>query len=188
MDASKLDVMAAKMRVVNVPLFYVTYSFPSPLSIEEFETLSSENQAFLPLFFVLSFNIMKLSFKFVLVALALTKKVNADTLAARKLAAESQQAVLNRIDNDGGFGMKDPFIPTPAHILPEKKPFHIDELINYCQRFVNGSGNGYYRRSSCPALNSLSNRGYINRSGRNITYRELAHAVRRVWNFGDDNV
>ena len=140
--------MAAKMRVVNVPVFYVTYSFPSPLSIEQFETLSSENQRLLPLFFVLSLNIMKLSFRFVLVALALTKKVNAYTLAARRIATESQQAVLNRMDHDDGFGMNDPFIPTPAHILPEKKPFHIDELINYYQRFVNGSGNGYYRRSS----------------------------------------
>lgn len=92
------------------------------------------------------------------------------------------------MDNDDGFGMSDSFIPTPAHILPKKKPFHIDELINYYQRFVNGSGNGYYRRSSCPAINSLSIREYIYRSGRNITYRELAHAVRRVWNFGDDNV
>lgn len=58
------------------------------------------------------------------------------------------------MDNDDEFGMNDSFIPTPAHILPEKKPLHIDELINYYPRFVNGSRNGYYRLSSCPAINS----------------------------------
>lgn len=60
--------------------------------------------------------------------------------------------------------------------------------MHYYERHFNGSGeNGEYRRSSCPAVNALANRGYINRSGRNITYAELAHAVRKVWNFGDDN-
>ena len=34
----------------------------------------------------------------------------------------------------------------------------------------------------------LANRGYIHRSGRNITYESLAQAVRDVYNFGDDNV
>ncbi|KAG2025142.1 hypothetical protein GB937_002901 [Aspergillus fischeri] len=92
-------------------------------------------------------------------------------------------------DDDRGFGLNEPFIPTPSHILPEKKPFYIDESVNYYERHFNGSGkDGEYRRSSCPAVNALANRGYINRSGRNITYAELAHAVRKVWNFGDDNV
>ncbi|KAK9611674.1 hypothetical protein V6Z98_009858 [Aspergillus fumigatus] len=91
-------------------------------------------------------------------------------------------------ENDRGFGLNEPFIPTPSHILPEKKPFYIDETVHYYERHFNGSGeNGEYRRSSCPAVNALANRGYINRSGRNITYAELAHAVRKVWNFGDDN-
>ncbi|EAW20647.1 putative toxin biosynthesis peroxidase [Aspergillus fischeri NRRL 181] len=91
-------------------------------------------------------------------------------------------------DDDRGFGLNEPFIPTPSHILPEKKPFYIDESVNYYERHFNGSGkDGEYRRSSCPAVNALANRGYINRSGRNITYAELAHAVRKVWNFGDDN-
>ncbi|KAH8722836.1 Chloroperoxidase [Phaeosphaeriaceae sp. PMI808] len=89
--------------------------------------------------------------------------------------------------NDG-FGQNDPFIPTPDHLLPYKKPFNIDEEKNYYERFVNGSVEGYVRRSSCPAVNILANRGYINRSGRNVSYTELSHAVRKLWNFGDDNI
>ncbi|KAA8649467.1 uncharacterized protein ATNIH1004_002138 [Aspergillus tanneri] len=100
-------------------------------------------------------------------------------------AAPFHQKVLQ--PDSPNFGVNEPFIPTPSHILPEKKAFHIDEKVNYYQRFYNGSRNGEYRRSSCPAINALANRGYINRSGRNITYSELAHAVRDVWNFGDDN-
>ncbi|KAF7165184.1 hypothetical protein CNMCM5623_009450 [Aspergillus felis] len=103
-------------------------------------------------------------------------------------AIKYHQQVL-QVDDDRGFGLNEPFIPTPSHILPEKKPFYIDESVNYFERHFNGSGkDGEYRRSSCPAVNALANRGYINRSGRNITYAELAHAVRNVWNFGDDNV
>lgn len=102
------------------------------------------------------------------------------------IAARSGQEVLR--DGDKGFGRSEPFYPTPQHILPEKKPFYVDETENYYQRFHNGSENGLYRRSSCPAINILANRGYINRSGKNVTYSELAHAVRQVWNFGDDNV
>ena len=90
--------------------------------------------------------------------------------------------------SDRGFGQNELFHPTPEHVLPQKKPFEIDENINWHQRFVNGSGNGAIRRSSCPAVNTLANRGYINRSGRDITYSDLAHAVRDVYNFGDDNV
>lgn len=99
-----------------------------------------------------------------------------------------QQQMLKPGDG-GGFGLNDPFIPVPAHILPEKRPFYIDESLHYYERHYNGSGdNAESRRSSCPAINALANRGYINRNGRNITYSQLAHAVRRVWNFGDDNV
>ncbi|KAJ5521734.1 hypothetical protein N7527_005849 [Penicillium freii] len=103
-------------------------------------------------------------------------------------AGRYHQQVLHE-DNDRGFGLNEPFVPIPAHILPEKQPFTIDESIHFYEKHLNGSGvDGSYRRSSCPAVNALANRGYINRSGRNITYAELAHAVRRVWNFGDDNV
>lgn len=90
--------------------------------------------------------------------------------------------------SDFDFGLNEPFYPTPLHILPEKKPFIINEVKHWYEKHSNGSTDGYYRRSSCPAVNALANRGYINRSGRNITYYELAHAVRKVWNFGDDNV
>lgn len=104
----------------------------------------------------------------------------------RVFAADFHQRVLQ--DGSPGLGLNEPFLPSPSHILPEKKPFIIDESVNYYERFFNGSHNGKYRRSSCPAINALANRGYINRSGRNISFSELAHAVRRVWNFGDDNV
>ena len=107
---------------------------------------------------------------------------------AYAIASESSQQMVLGKEADRGFGMNEPFIPNPQHLLPEKKPFRIDEETNYYQRFVNGSENGLYRRSSCPGINSLANRGYIDRSGRNVTYSELAHTVRKVWNFGDDNV
>lgn len=105
-----------------------------------------------------------------------------------KPGSQSNQQILNTDNNDWDFGQSEPFHPTPQHILPGKTPFYVNETVNYHQKFYNGSENGFYRRSSCPAINILANRGYINRSGRNITYSELAHAVRRVWNFGDDNV
>lgn len=114
--------------------------------------------------------------------------IYASALLDWKAAVEYHQTALQPSNNDGGFGLNEPFIPTPEHILPEKRPFHIDDKVNYYQRFYNGSQGGKYRRSSCPAINALANRGYINRTGRNVTYAELAHAVRRVWNFGDDNV
>lgn len=41
-----------------------------------------------------------------------------------------QQQMLKPGDG-GGFGMNDPFIPVPAHILPEKRPFYIDESLHY---------------------------------------------------------
>ncbi|KAI9039420.1 putative toxin biosynthesis peroxidase [Aspergillus affinis] len=103
----------------------------------------------------------------------------------RAFAVDFHQRMLQ--EDSPGFGVNEPFIPTPSHILPEKKDFFIDENVNYYARFFNGTHNGEYRRSSCPAINALANRGYINRSGRNVSYTELAHAVRRVWNFGDDN-
>ena len=85
-------------------------------------------------------------------------------------------------------GHNEPYFPDPQHPIPGKIHFKIDETAHYFARYVNGSENGFYRRSSCPALNILANRGYINRSGRNITYEEIAQASREVWNFGDDNV
>lgn len=86
------------------------------------------------------------------------------------------------------IGHNDLFVPNPEHPIPYKIPFVWDEKKHYHEKHINGSENGYYRRSSCPAMNALANRGYINRSGRNITYDEIAQAARVVWNFGDDNV
>jgi len=102
--------------------------------------------------------------------------------------AGSHQIILNKPGADSGFGVNEPFLPTPQHLLPEKKSFLYDHDKHYYERFVNGSADGLYRRSSCPAINTLANRGFLNRDGRNISYSEFAHAVREVWNFGDDNV
>lgn len=81
-----------------------------------------------------------------------------------------------------------PFTPTPQHPVPGRKPLFINETTNFHERHVNGSRGGEYRRSSCPAVNTLANRGYINRSGREITADELIKAFIEVFNFGIDNV
>lgn len=81
-----------------------------------------------------------------------------------------------------------PFTPTPQHPVPGRKPLFINETTNFHERHVNGSREGGYRRSSCPAVNTLSNRGFINRSGRDITADELIKAFIEVFNFGIDNV
>lgn len=81
-----------------------------------------------------------------------------------------------------------PFTPTPQQPVPGRKPLYINETINFHERHVNGSRGGEYRRSSCPAVNTLANMGFINRSGRNITADELIKAFIEVFNFGIDNV
>lgn len=81
-----------------------------------------------------------------------------------------------------------PFTPTPQHPVPGRKPLFINETTNFHERHVNGSRGGEYRRSSCPAVNTLANRGYINRSGRDVTADELIKAFIEVFNFGIDNV
>lgn len=85
-------------------------------------------------------------------------------------------------------GHNEPFVPSPDHPVPGKIPYTPDQKTHYFDKYINGSENGYYRRSSCPAVNVLANRGYIHRSGRNITSEEIAQAARDVYNFGDDNV
>ncbi|KAI1200182.1 Chloroperoxidase [Nemania serpens] len=85
-------------------------------------------------------------------------------------------------------GHNDLFYPNPEHPIPYKIPFVWDERLHYFEKQTNGSAGGYYRRSSCPAINTLANRGYINRSGRNIPFDEISQAARNVWNFGDDNI
>lgn len=81
-----------------------------------------------------------------------------------------------------------PFTPTPQHPVPGRKRLFINETTNFHERHVNGSRGGEYRRSSCPAVNTLANRGFINRSGRDITADELIKAFIEVFNFGIDNV
>lgn len=79
----------------------------------------------------------------------------------------------------------EPFVPTPKHPVPGKLPLSINTTVNYFEYHANG---GDYRRSSCPAVNVLANRGFINRSGRNITADELTKAFRDIYNFGIDVV
>lgn len=43
-----------------------------------------------------------------------------------------------------------------------------------------------FRRSPCPALNTLANHGYIPRNGQNITKAVLGPAVMSVYNLGED--
>jgi hypothetical protein len=108
--------------------------------------------------------------------------------AASSEASRIKQKQPIGIQGQNAIGHNDLFHPNPTHPIPYKIPFEWDEEEHYYEKHVNGSENGYYRRSSCPAMNALANRGYINRSGRNISYEEIAQATRVVWNFGDDNV
>ena len=69
-----------------------------------------------------------------------------------------------------------------------KKPLSFDAKEHYYEPHHNNEKNGTYKRASCPALNTLANRGFIPRSGRQVKYQEIAQAMREVFNFGDDNV
>ncbi|KAL9586054.1 MAG: hypothetical protein Q9212_001144 [Teloschistes hypoglaucus] len=85
-------------------------------------------------------------------------------------------------------GHNELFIPTPDHIIPGKKPLQYDKQRHYYEPHHNDAVHGTYKRAPCPALNTLANRGFIPRSGKHITYENLAQAARDVYNFGDDNV
>jgi hypothetical protein len=85
-------------------------------------------------------------------------------------------------------GHNELYYPKYDNPVPGKIAWDVKESVNYFEKHVNGSGGGHARRSSCPAVNTLANRGYIARSGRNISYEEIAQAARDVYNFGDDNV
>lgn len=85
-------------------------------------------------------------------------------------------------------GHNELFIPTPGHIIPGKKPLQYDKKRHYYEPHHNDAVYGTYKRAPCPALNTLANRGFIPRSGKQITYENLAQAARDVYNFGDDNV
>jgi hypothetical protein len=98
---------------------------------------------------------------------------------------ESRQHVFKA---DDYYGHNQPFNPQPMYILPDEAPLKIDEHINWHEQHFNGSSGGLHRRSSCPGVHVLANKGYINRTGRNLTSIEIAEAFRKVFNFWDDNV
>ncbi|KAI9907679.1 hypothetical protein PsorP6_002966 [Peronosclerospora sorghi] len=50
---------------------------------------------------------------------------------------------------------------------------------------VNGT-NATYRRSPCPALNTLANHGYLHRDGKGITHEMFVQALEKVYNVGPD--
>lgn len=125
------------------------------------------------------------SITFLCVLLSLTIPIPLSYAALPRNAQSVLKAGAGSVSNGGH---NEPYFPSIDRPIPGKVPFEIDETTHSFAKYVNGSDNGYYRRSSCPAVNILANRGYINRSGRNITYEEIAQASRDVWNFGDDNV
>ena len=85
-------------------------------------------------------------------------------------------------------GHNEQYIPSVGHIIPGKKALNFDEKRYYYEHHYNNEKNGTYKRASCPALNVLANRGFIPRSGRKVTYQNLAQSMRNIFNFGDDNV
>ena len=85
-------------------------------------------------------------------------------------------------------GHNEPYYPNPMRPVPGKLPLAIDEKLHYYEQHHNNDGNGTYKRSPCPAVNMLANRGYIPRSGKQVSYPNIAQAMRDVYNFGDDNV
>ena len=89
---------------------------------------------------------------------------------------------------DDDHGHNQPYYPNPLHPVPGKRPLPIDEKFHYYEPHHNNDEHGKYKRSPCPAVNVLANRGFIPRSGKHVSYPELAQASRDVFNFGDDNV
>lgn len=98
-----------------------------------------------------------------------------------------------------------PTVPTPPPNYPPHKPGRwgpfnprnptsgwqplvINETINYYEYHKHGDQNGKYVRSMCPALNTLANRGFINRTGKKLDYISLVRKAKEVFNFGEDNV
>ena len=85
-------------------------------------------------------------------------------------------------------GHNELFRPTADHIFPGKRPLQFDREKYYYEQHHNNEMNGTYKRASCPALNTLANRGFIPRTGRKVTFENMAQSMRDVFNFGDDNV
>ena len=85
-------------------------------------------------------------------------------------------------------GHNELFMPTPDHIIPGKQQQDSYKSHHYCEPHHNDAVHGEYKSAPCPALNTLANRGFIPRSGKHITYENLAQASCEVYNFGEDNV
>ena len=85
-------------------------------------------------------------------------------------------------------GHNELYRPTPDHIIPMKKALEFDAKQHYYEPHHNDGKNGTYKCASCPALNNLAYRGFIPRTGRSVTYQNMAQSMRDVFNFGDDNV
>ena len=108
------------------------------------------------------------------------------SLVASWPTQQSRAAILPPWAADHGHNKL--YRPTAQHIFPMKKPFIFDAKHYYYEPHKNNDKNGTYKRSSCPAVNTLANRGFIPRTGRTVTYQNLAQSMRDVFNFGDDNV
>jgi hypothetical protein len=104
-----------------------------------------------------------------------------------RATAQSQHQVPLAIENPWGSGHNELYIPDHHSPIPGNIPFVLNERINYYEKHINDLDGGDVRRSPCPAVNVLANRGYIPRSGRDVRYEELSQAARDVYNFGDDN-
>lgn len=111
-------------------------------------------------------------------------------LSARSVASYQTLQISNPILPPwaADHGHNELYKPTPEHIVPMKIPLQFDAEQHYYEPHHNNEQNGTYKRASCPALNTLANRGFIPRTGRNVTYENMAQSMRDVFNFGDDNV
>lgn len=111
-------------------------------------------------------------------------------LISSSVASYPAPQVLNRSPPPwaADHGHNELYKPTPEHIIPMKVPLQFDAKHHSYEPHHNNEKNGTYKRSSCPALNTLANRGFIPRTGRNVKYENIAQSMRDVFNFGDDNV
>ncbi|KAG6953350.1 hypothetical protein JG688_00012866 [Phytophthora aleatoria] len=79
-------------------------------------------------------------------------------------------------------------IAAVATIVATSSTFALEEGDYYRPSSSEASGvygtTATYRRSPCPALNTLANHGYLPRNGQNITHDKLSTALQNVYNIG----
>ncbi|KAF1775390.1 NADP-dependent oxidoreductase domain [Phytophthora cactorum] len=79
-------------------------------------------------------------------------------------------------------------IAAVATIVATSSTFALEEGDYYRPSSREASGvygtTATYRRSPCPALNTLANHGYLPRNGQNITHDKLSTALQNVYNIG----